>query len=103
MRQKAIRPSEKQMTWIILLAVAIAAALAAVPIITGTAGSVSGDDFIIPVPIAGPQTPDEEFFNMRLQFFLPETEPLIKETFGSVLRFEDEAFWEYNSPYSRAV
>ncbi|MDR2713144.1 MAG: dockerin type I domain-containing protein, partial [Clostridiales bacterium] len=40
---------------------------------------------------------------MRLQFFLPETEPLIKETFGSVLRFEDEAFWEYNSPYSRAV
>ena len=61
------------------------------------------DDFIIPTPIADPQTPDEEFFNYRLQFFLPETEPLIKATFGEQLRFEDEAFWEYESYYSRAV
>jgi hypothetical protein len=61
------------------------------------------DDFVIPQPIANPQTPDQEFFNMRLQFFLPETEPLIKETFGSALRFEQGAFWEYPSYYSRAV
>ena len=56
-----------------------------------------------PARIANPRTPDEEFFNMRLDFFLPETEPLIKETFGSELRFEDDAFWEYESYYSRAI
>ncbi|MCL2164555.1 MAG: hypothetical protein FWH55_09230 [Oscillospiraceae bacterium] len=67
------------------------------------APSPADDDFVIPVPIANPQTPDEEFFNMRLQFFLPETEPLIKDTFGSALRFENEAFWEYESYYSRAI
>ena len=61
------------------------------------------DDFITPSPIANPQTPDEEFFNYRLQFFLPETEPLIKETFGAELCFEDAAFWEYESYYSRAI
>jgi hypothetical protein len=61
------------------------------------------DDFVIPKPIANPRTPDEEFFNIRLKYFLPETEPLIKTTFGNALRFESNAFWEYNSIYSRAV
>jgi hypothetical protein len=40
---------------------------------------------------------------MRLEFFLPETEPLIKETFGSKLCFNDATLWEYESYYSRAV
>ena len=102
-KQKAISQSEKQIFGIILSVMVITAILAVVPVITGTADSLYEDDFIIPIPIADPKTPDEEFFNMRLQFFLPETEPLIKETFGSGLRFDPEAFWEYNSPYSRAV
>jgi len=61
------------------------------------------DDFTTVAPIANPVTPDQEFFNMRLQYFLPETEPLIKQTFGSTLTFDDSAFWQYPSYYSCAV
>ena len=61
------------------------------------------DDFVLPAPIANPQSVYDEFYNMRLEFFLPETEPLIKETFGGALRFEPGAFWEYESYYSRAI
>jgi len=67
------------------------------------AGTLSAGDFVYPKQIANPQTPDQEFFNMRLQYFLPESEPLIKQTFGSALQFDNSAFWEYSSYYSRAV
>jgi hypothetical protein len=87
----------------ILLTTLIGAALIPVSFMASAAYSAVLDDFVIPKPIVNPRTPDEEFFNMRLKFFLPETEPMIKETFGSVLHFEDEAFWEYESYYSRAV
>ena len=85
-----------------LIGLAVLAASVSAPLIMA-ANAAAVNDFVIPVQIANPQTPDEEFFNMRLDFFLPETEPLIKETFGSTLRFEDAAFWEYESYYSRAV
>ena len=90
----------------ILLVATIAVSLVVIPIITVAAMPAPPaleDDFVIPIAIATPQTPDEEFFNMRLDFFLPESEPLIKETFGTQLRFEDDAFWEYESYFSRAV
>ena len=94
---------EKKSAWVILLLLMLTAALAVVPLLTASAHPAAADDFVLPTPIANPRTPDEEYFNMKLQFFLPETEPLIKETFGSTLRFVDEAFWEYESYYSRAV
>ena len=102
-----MKMEKKRKTSAVLLVAAITVSLLAIPIMTVTvvpaAPDHPEDDFAIPVPIATPQTPDEEFFNMRLAFFLPETEPLIKETFGTELRFEDDAFWEYESYYSRAV
>ena len=103
LKKRTIQLYKKHRILTILLIAVITAALVAVPIMTGTAMPAFEDDFIIPVPIANPQTPDEEFFNMRLEFFLPETEPLIKETFGTALRFEDDVFWEYESYSSRAV
>ena len=65
--------------------------------------SQPGGGFIMPVAFSAPRSPAEEFYNMRLRFFLPDTEPLIKETFGEKLRFEEGAFWEYESYYSHAV
>ena len=93
----------KKQTLFILLTAAITASLMILPLAMGAADQAPVDDFVLPIPIVNPQTPDQEYFNMRLEFFLPETEPLIKETFGSDLRFEEEAFWEYESYYSRAV
>jgi len=68
-----------------------------------TTGAPGGDDFTSVTPIVAPTTPDEQFFNMRLQYFLPETEPLIKQTFGTTLTFDNSAFWQYPSYYSCAV
>ena len=62
-----------------------------------------GDLFVPPVPIANPENEDEDFFNYRLDKFAPETESLIKETFGSVLMFEDIGFWEHTSYTSHVV
>jgi hypothetical protein len=59
--------------------------------------------FTIPTPIANVKNEDEYFFNYRLQQFAPDTEPFIKETFGSVLIFEDEGFWEHASYTSHVV
>jgi|GEM_PF-1918882 len=59
---------------------------------------------IPPQPISGPQNDFEYFFNFRLENFKPDTEPLIKETFGNELKFEsEEGYWEYNSYTSHAV
>ncbi len=56
-----------------------------------------------PQKIQNPKNDDEFFFNFRLEHFAPDTEPLIKETFGDELKFEDAAFWEHNSYNSHAV
>ncbi|MCL1914090.1 MAG: hypothetical protein FWG10_09500 [Eubacteriaceae bacterium] len=61
------------------------------------------DDLVAPKLFIDPKNDDEWFFNMRNTLFLPESEPLLKETFGSNLKFESKAFWEYESYYSRAV
>lgn len=47
--------------------------------------------------------PDDWFFNYRLEAFSPDTEPLIKATFGNSLKFEEDAFWDFNSYHSHAV
>ncbi|MCL2654078.1 MAG: hypothetical protein FWD63_09890, partial [Propionibacteriaceae bacterium] len=83
-----------------LLAGALVATALGAP---GPVASAAVDDFTAVTPIASPTTPDQEFFNMRLKYFLPETEPLIKQTFGSTLVFDDSAFWQYPSYYSCAV
>ncbi|MDR3142503.1 MAG: hypothetical protein LBU37_12390 [Tannerellaceae bacterium] len=62
-----------------------------------------GDLFSHPVSIANPRNEDEEFFNYRLANFAPDTEPFIKETFGSVPMFEDIGFWEHTSYTSHVV
>jgi hypothetical protein len=56
-----------------------------------------------PHAIANPQNDDEYFFNYRLAHFAPSTEPLIKETFGDVLTFEEIGFWEHNAYTSHVV
>lgn len=56
-----------------------------------------------PKLISNPQNDDEYFFNFRLQWFAPDTEPLIYETFGTGIELENEGFWEYNSYTSHAV
>jgi hypothetical protein len=56
-----------------------------------------------PHAIASPKNEDEYFFNYRLANFAPATEPLIRETFGDALTFEDAGFWEHNSYTSHAV
>jgi hypothetical protein len=62
------------------------------------------DDILTrPAPFANPKTADEYFFNYRLENFASDTEPFIKETFGSVLTFEEVGFWEHNSYTSQAV
>ncbi|MDR1555518.1 MAG: fibronectin type III domain-containing protein [Tannerellaceae bacterium] len=61
------------------------------------------DIFTLPVPFANPANADEYFFNYRLANFAPDTEPLIKETFGELLRFEESGFWEHNSYTSHVV
>jgi len=90
---------------ILRIATATALVLSSVTVSVGGASTAyaAAPSFVVPVPIASPATPDQAFFNMRLQYFLPETEPLIKQTFGSALKFDDAASWEYSSYYSRAV
>jgi hypothetical protein len=57
-----------------------------------------------PYPNPDPQTnPDEWFFNYRLEKLGPNIEPLISETLGSTLEFDEEGFWEYPSLNSVAV
>ncbi|MDR1602435.1 MAG: hypothetical protein LBS42_08415, partial [Tannerella sp.] len=56
-----------------------------------------------PHAIANPRNDDEYFFNYRLANFAPATEPLIRETFGNALTFEETGFWEHNSYTSHAV
>jgi len=87
----------------IVTATALVASGMAMAVTGAVAAHGAPPTFVPPTPYSSPKTPDEAFFNMRLQYFLPETEPLIKQTFGSTLRFEDAAFWEYASYYSRAV
>ncbi|MDR3216364.1 MAG: hypothetical protein LBT55_02990 [Clostridiaceae bacterium] len=57
----------------------------------------------VPQLIANPQNAYEEFFNFRLEKFAPNTEPLITETFGDILRVEDEGLWVYPSINSAAI
>jgi hypothetical protein len=62
------------------------------------------DDFFVPpVAILHPANDDEYFFNYRLALFAPDTEPFIKETFGDVLTFQEEGFWEHTSYTSHVV
>jgi hypothetical protein len=56
-----------------------------------------------PRAIASPRNDDEYFFNYRLANFAPATEPLIGETFGNALTFEERGFWEHASYTSCAV
>jgi len=57
-----------------------------------------------PQLIPNPLNDDEYFFNFRQIHFAPSTEPLINETFGNVLKLEnDEGFWEHRSYTSCAV
>jgi hypothetical protein len=56
-----------------------------------------------PHAIANPKNDDEYFFNYRLTQFAPATEPLIKETFGDALTFEEVGFWEHSSYTSGVV
>jgi hypothetical protein len=56
-----------------------------------------------PHAIASPKNDDEYFFNYRLANFAPTTEPLIKETFGDALMFEEVGFWEHASYTSHVV
>ena len=61
------------------------------------------DLFAAPVPFANPRNEDEYFFNYRLRQFAPDTEPFIKETFGSLFRFDNAGFWEHTSYTSHVV
>ncbi|MDR2383658.1 MAG: fibronectin type III domain-containing protein [Prevotellaceae bacterium] len=56
-----------------------------------------------PHAIANVKNDDEYFFNYRLKNFAPSTEPLIKETFGNTLMFEEIGFWEHSSYTSHVV
>lgn len=56
-----------------------------------------------PQAYANPKDAYEAFFNMRLTYFAPSTEALIEARFGKDLRFEEGAFWHYDSYHSRAV
>jgi hypothetical protein len=57
-----------------------------------------------PLLIPQPANDDAYFFNFRQTHFAPSTEPLIKETFGDVLKLAyDEGFWEHRSYTSCAV
>jgi hypothetical protein len=56
-----------------------------------------------PQPFTGPKDDYEYFFNYRLENFGPNTEPFIKERFGSRLGIKQDSFWEYNSYSSCAV
>ncbi|MDR1984899.1 MAG: carboxypeptidase-like regulatory domain-containing protein [Prevotellaceae bacterium] len=56
-----------------------------------------------PQAFINPKNDDEYFFNYRLENFAPDTEPFIKETFGSQLTIEQTGFWEHNSYNSHAV
>jgi hypothetical protein len=59
--------------------------------------------FSPPKAIVDPKNDDEYFFNYRLANFAPSTEPFIKETFGTLPKFEDVGFWEHNSYTSHVV
>jgi hypothetical protein len=59
--------------------------------------------FSTPKTIANPANDDEYFFNYRLANFAPSTEPLIGETFGNTLMFEEIGFWEHTSYTSHVV
>jgi hypothetical protein len=63
----------------------------------------SAGGFELPVLFANPKNDDEFFFNYRLKQFAPETEPLIKATFGEGLVFEEGGFWEHTSYTSHVV
>ncbi|MDR1344682.1 MAG: fibronectin type III domain-containing protein, partial [Tannerellaceae bacterium] len=64
---------------------------------------VPDDLFTRPRPFANPANDDEYFFNYRLANFAPDTEELIKETFGSALIFDDAGLWERSSYTSHVV
>ncbi|MDR2810259.1 MAG: hypothetical protein LBB84_06850, partial [Tannerellaceae bacterium] len=57
----------------------------------------------VPTSFSNPKNDDEYFFNYRLTNFAPDTEPFIKETFGSLLTFEEIGFWEHTSYTSHVV
>ena len=61
------------------------------------------DLFTIPATIPNPANDDEYFFNYRLTNLSHDTEPFIKETFGSILTFGQEGFWEHVAYTSCAV
>jgi hypothetical protein len=57
-----------------------------------------------PQPYASPEVDSYGyFFNFRLEKFSPNTEPLIKERFGSRLGIKKAGLWEHNSYNSHAV
>ncbi|MDR1259536.1 MAG: hypothetical protein LBK65_09745 [Tannerellaceae bacterium] len=65
---------------------------------------IPGDLFTIPAPFNDTENDDDKyFFNYRLASFAPATEPLIKETLGNALMFEDAGFWEHTSYTSHVV
>ena len=64
---------------------------------------IFAQQLVPPQLIPHPANDDEYFFNFRLTNFAPSTEPLIAQTFGSILRMEEEGFWVYNSYTSCAV
>jgi hypothetical protein len=71
------------------------------PVPTHTVGVLEN-----PIPYSNPHpqtNPDEWFFNYRLEKLAPSVEPLIEETLGSTLEFDEEGFWEYPSFNSVAV
>ena len=57
------------LTYVLLITLITLAALITLPLASRAQSSaVSGDDFIIPTPLANPQTADEDFFNKRFEF-----------------------------------
>lgn len=64
----------------------------------------SDEKLVPPQLIQQPANDDEYFFNFRLEYFAPETEPLINESFGDELILEsEEGFWVHSSYTSCAV
>ena len=79
-------------------------ALIAILLLLSVGSNIYADDRLVPPQlIPQPQNDFEYFFNFRLENFKPDTEPFIKETFGNVLRIEDQGYWEYNSYTSHVV
>jgi len=66
--------------------------------------SATDENLIPPQLIQHPANDDEYFFNFRLINFAPDTEPLIRETFGDATVFgQDGGFWEHIAYTSCAV